>query len=145
MSSEIEIHTEALKAAIGDFTETLIPLYHGILDLLKQYTDISSVAWGAIGAATVNSNYRPARTHQVQQMTDLVKCLSGVNAGLYSVVLHYDEAELENAKAAYDAARCGDTRQAALRRLDRAEERAKADEEEFAMAKAKDDSYHHNT
>jgi hypothetical protein len=138
----IEIDTAALKTAANDFANTIAPLVESVKTLVEQNTQLSAMAWGAIGAMTVSGNYNPARDYQIRQLSDAVKCLHGVNAGLYSVALHYDQVELANARHAYDAAKGSANRAKALAKVHGLEQRVAKDNEDLTMARSKDDSYH---
>ncbi|GAA4609541.1 hypothetical protein GCM10023195_38590 [Actinoallomurus liliacearum] len=138
----VEVNTAALKTAASDFSNTLLPLVESVKTLVDQNTELPAMSWGVIGAMTVSGNYHPARDYQLRQLKDAVKCLHGVNAGLYSVALHYDEKELENARAAYQAANGVTDQSKAAAKVHELEQRVSKDTEEFNTAKKSDDSYH---
>jgi hypothetical protein len=138
----IKVNTGALKDAANDFGNTILPLVESVKTLVEQNTHLPAMSWGVIGAMTVSGNYNPARDYQLRQLSDAVKCLHGVSAGLYSVALHYDQAELDNARHAYDAAKGAAERTKALTQVHQLEQRVAKDNEDLTMARSEDDSYH---
>jgi hypothetical protein len=138
----IQIDTAALKTAANDFANTLVPLVESVKMLVEQNTDLPAMAWGAVGAMTVSCNYHPARDYQLRQLSDAVKCLHGCNAGFYSVALHYDQVELDNARLAYQAAQGSADRSKVMSKVQDLEQRVAKDDQDLQMARSKDDSYH---
>jgi uncharacterized protein YukE len=142
----IAVNTAELKKAAKDFSDVVGALVQATSDIVDQHTKLSSMSWGAFGAMTVSGSYNPARDYQLRQLQDFVKCLHGINSGLYSVALHYDKVELENAKKAYDAIDGywnPHDKAAALAKVHKWEKTVRKDTETFNMAKSDDDSYHH--
>jgi hypothetical protein len=117
-------------------------MVEGVKKLVDLHTGLPAVAWGAGGAAAVSANYGPVRDYQVKQMEDFVKCLHGIRAGLYSVVVHYDQVELANAQHANDVATDLSLKAAAQMKLHALQQTVTKDNEDLSMAKSRDDSYH---
>jgi hypothetical protein len=141
----IKVNTSELKKAAKDWTDLITPLIESARDVVDQYTKLPDLAWGAAGAIAVSSHYNPARDYQLRQLQDFVKCLHGIDSGLYSVVLHYEKAELENTRKAYEAINGyynPHDKAEALAKVHRLERKIRKDTETFSMAKSDDDSYH---
>jgi hypothetical protein len=141
----IKVNTAKLREATKDLAGTITPVVEATRDLVDQNTDLPGDAWGVIGSMVVSSHYKVARDYQARQLQDNAKCLHGMNAGLYSVALHYDNVELENAKRAYaaiDGYWNPRDKAAALAKVNKLKKRIPKDSSDLRMAHSNDDSYH---
>jgi hypothetical protein len=137
----INIDTGAVRAAVTEFSRTVLPIVEDAKNLVDQYTGMSKTAWGAVGMVAVSGSYDPVREYQQRQLADFERCMHGIVAGLHSVALHYDKVELENARKSYDAAK-GKARTSAEAKMHELEAKVRKSTEDFNMAKSQDDSYH---
>lgn len=103
----VEINSRALEIAAKEFVDVLLPIARDV-KVLAEGTHLSPLAWGVVGSQTVANNYNPAQEYQAKQADGFVNSLNGITAGLYSVVVHYMEAEIEAGKKSDDVAKALD-------------------------------------
>jgi hypothetical protein len=139
-SAEIKVDTEKLRKAAQDFDASIRTLVETAKNLVNDNTHLPATAWGLLGASAVSGKYSTARNYQVKQMHDFVRCLLETNIGLYSVALHYDQAELANAKNAYDVATDLNAK-AAQMNMHRAEQMINTDNEGLKMARKNNEKF----